>query len=175
MGKADAFDVFILSDTRGADAGAAEEAAYAELKRALAGQIEVHYRRRKDNTGRKAGNIKDWVERFGGAYEFFVILDGDSIMSGATLVRLARAMEATPSAGLIQTVPKLTGGITLLQRLMQFASNVYGPAVSRRPRGVEPRPGQLLGPQRHHPHHRVRRLGRPAGSSRQGPVRRRTS
>lgn len=130
MGKAQAFDVYILSDTRGAEAGALEEAAYAELKRALAGQIEINYRRRKDNTGRKAGNIKDWVERFGGAYEFFVILDGDSIMSGATLVRLARAMEATPSAGLIQTVPKLTGGVTLLQRLMQFASNIYGPAVS---------------------------------------------
>jgi membrane glycosyltransferase len=130
MGKAQAFDVYVLSDTRGADVGAAEEAAYAELKRALAGQIQIYYRRRAENTGRKAGNIKDWVERFGAAYEFFVILDGDSIMSGTTLVRLARAMEATPSAGLIQTVPQLTGGVTLLQRLMQFASNIYGPAVS---------------------------------------------
>lgn len=130
MGKAQAFDVHVLSDTRGAEAGAAEEAAYAELKRALAGQVQLYYRRRAENTGRKAGNIKDWVERFGAAYEFFVILDGDSIMSGTTLVRLARAMEATPSAGLIQTVPQLTGGVTLLQRLMQFASNIYGPAVS---------------------------------------------
>ncbi len=130
MGKASAFDVYVLSDTRGADVGAAEEAAYAELKRVLAGQVQLYYRRRAENTGRKAGNIKDWVERFGAAYEFFVILDGDSIMSGTTLVRLGRAMEATPSAGLIQTVPQLTGGVTLLQRLMQFASNIYGPAVS---------------------------------------------
>ncbi len=130
LGKADAFDIFVLSDTRGADVGMAEEAAYAELARRLSGESRVYYRRRIDNTGRKAGNIKDWVERFGGAYETFVILDGDSVMSGVALVRLARAMEADPSAGLIQTVPKLIGGTTLLQKLMQFAANVYGPATA---------------------------------------------
>ncbi len=130
LGKAEAFDVFILSDTRGAEVGQREEVAYADLARSLECQIQVHYRRRIENTGRKAGNIKDWVERFGGAYDFFVILDGDSIMSGVALVRLARAMEADPSAGLIQTVPKLIGGETLLQRLMQFANNTYGPPTA---------------------------------------------
>lgn len=130
LGKADAFDIFVLSDTRGADAGIAEEAAYAELARGLSGESRVYYRRRIENTGRKAGNIKDWVERFGGAYETFVILDGDSIMSGVALVRLARAMETDPSAGLIQTVPRLIGGRTLLQRLMQFAANIYGPSTA---------------------------------------------
>lgn len=130
LGKAAHFDIFILSDTRGADEGMREEAVYAELARALSGETRVYYRRRIENTARKAGNIKDWVERFGGAYESFVIFDGDSIMSGVALVRLARAMEADPSAGLIQTVPKLIGGTTLLQRLMQFAANIYGPAMS---------------------------------------------
>jgi membrane glycosyltransferase len=130
LGKADAFDVFLLSDTRGAEEGMREEAVYAELARALVGQSRIYYRRRIENTARKAGNIKDWVERFGAAYENFVIFDGDSIMSGAALVRLARAMDADPSAGLIQTVPKLIGGKTLLQRLMQFAANIYGPAMS---------------------------------------------
>lgn len=130
LGRAGAFDVYVLSDTRGAEEGSREEAAYAELARALAGQVNVHYRRRIENTGRKSGNIKDWVERFGAAYEYFVILDGDSIMSGVALVRLARAMEADPSAGLIQTVPKLIGGRTLLQKLMQFAANVYGPPTA---------------------------------------------
>jgi len=130
LGKAGAFDVFVLSDTRGADAGIGEEAAYAALAQRLDGECRVYYRRRIENTGRKAGNIKDWVERFGDAYETFVILDGDSIMSGAALVRLARAMEADPSAGLIQTVPQLIGGKTLLQKLMQFAANVYGPSTA---------------------------------------------
>jgi membrane glycosyltransferase len=130
MGKAWNFDVYVLSDTRGANEGAAEEAAYAKLAEALAGKMQVAYRRRIDNTARKAGNIKDWVERFGGAYEHFIILDGDSIMSGETVVRLALAMQREPRAGLIQTVPRLTGGRTLLQRLQQYACNVYGPSVA---------------------------------------------
>ena len=70
------------------------------------------------------------MRRFGGGYEHFVILDGDSVMSGTTLVRLALAMERDQQAGLIQTVPRLTGATTLLQYLTQFASNVYGPLVA---------------------------------------------
>ncbi len=130
MGLASAFDVFILSDTRGGQEGQREEAAYAALKRRLAGVIAVYYRRRRDNHARKSGNIKDWVRRFGGAYELFVVLDGDSVMSATTLVRLALAMQRDEKAGLIQTVPRLAGAVTLLQHLQQFASNVYGPAVA---------------------------------------------
>ena len=130
MGRAQRFDVFVLSDTRGAEAGQAEEAAFGDVRRSLRGVIDLYYRRRAENTARKSGNIHDWVERFGGAYESFVILDGDSIMSGDALVRLALAMERDPKAGLIQTVPRLIGGATLLQKLQQFASNIYGPSVA---------------------------------------------
>lgn len=130
LGRNQQFDVFILSDTRGDEAGAAEERVYRALARRLGDVVPVYYRRRLANTARKAGNIKDWVERFGAAYPFFIILDGDSVMSGVTLVRLARAIEADPHAGLIQTVPRLTGGTTLLQRLQQFAAQVYGPLVA---------------------------------------------
>ncbi|KWT72061.1 Glucans biosynthesis glucosyltransferase H [Hyphomicrobium sulfonivorans] len=133
MGAAKAFDVFIVSDTRdesGNGAGAAEESAYRALRHRLSDIIPVYYRRRRDNHARKAGNIKDWVRRFGGGYAHFVVLDGDSVMSGMTLVRLALAMEREQTAGLIQTVPRLTGASTLLQYLTQFASNVYGPLVA---------------------------------------------
>lgn len=125
-----AFEVFILSDTRDDAAGRAEETVYAELAQRFAPFLPVYYRRRRMNTARKAGNIQDWVERFGADYAHFIILDGDSVMSGRTLVRLAAALEQTPRAGLIQTVPRLTGGTTLLQKLQQFAANVYGPAVA---------------------------------------------
>lgn len=130
LGRADAFEFFILSDTRGDVDGLYEEAAYVALRRHLAHIIPVHYRRRRDNHARKAGNIKDWVRRFGADYEQFVVLDGDSVMSGTTLVRLALAMQRDFKAGLIQTVPRLTGAVTLLQHLQQFASNVYGPPVA---------------------------------------------
>jgi membrane glycosyltransferase len=130
LGAAGAFDVFVLSDTRDPAAGAREHAVYGALRRAIAGRTAVYYRRRRHNSERKAGNIRDWVERFGGAYPHFVILDADSVMSGRALVRLALAMEINPDAGLIQTVPRLVGGTTVLQRLVQFACNTYGPAVA---------------------------------------------
>lgn len=130
LGRSDRFDVFVVSDTRGAADGEKEEAAYRALKERLSGKLNVYYRRRLQNTARKAGNIKDWVERFGADYLSFIILDADSVMSGETVVRLAGAMERDPLAGLIQTVPKLTGGTTLLQRLQMFAASVYGPSVA---------------------------------------------
>lgn len=132
IGQTQAFDVFILSDTRGEAAGLAEEAAYRELiERLQDGEApRVFYRRRIEATARKAGNIKDWVERFGAGYEQFVIMDADSIMSGDALVKLALAMDADPQAGLVQTVPRIVGGTTLLQKLQQFACNVYGPSVA---------------------------------------------
>ena len=130
LGYGDDFDIFILSDTRDEKAGEREAHVYRELNELLAPIIRVFYRRRLKNTARKAGNIADWVGRFGADYASFIILDGDSVMSGETVVTLALAMEREPKAGLIQTVPRLVGGDTLLQRLQQFACNTYGPAVA---------------------------------------------
>jgi membrane glycosyltransferase len=130
LGRNRNFDVFVLSDTRGEDAGEREAEVYHALGEEIRHISPVYYRRREKNTARKAGNIADWIEHFGAAYQSFVILDGDSVMSGATLVSLALAIEADPKAGLIQTVPRIVGGETLLQRLQQFASNVYGPCVA---------------------------------------------
>ncbi len=128
LGVADRFDVFILSDTRNADAWIAEEAAFLRL-RARVGE-RVFYRRRLENRERKAGNIADWVARWGGGYEQFLILDADSVMTGAALLRLALAMQETPDAGLIQTLPVIVGGRTLFARMQQFAGRLYGPVIA---------------------------------------------
>jgi membrane glycosyltransferase len=125
---AEAFDLFVLSDTRKLDIARQELAAVDRL-RAGAGD-RVYYRRRAANTGRKAGNIADWVQRFGAAYDFMVVLDADSLMSGETLSRLAGAMEAHPAVGLIQTAPRLIGRTSLFGRMQQFASRLYGPALT---------------------------------------------
>jgi membrane glycosyltransferase len=124
------FDVFILSDTRGETAGDPEARAYRLLAGQLKDAVPVWYRRRLANDAKKAGNIKDWVSRFGAGYTSFIILDADSIMTGETMVRLATAMQARHDTGLIQTVPRLVGGRTLYQKLQQYAAGVYGPAVS---------------------------------------------
>jgi membrane glycosyltransferase len=125
------FDVFVLSDTRDPVIAATERAAYDRLRDRFAGQARVYYRRRLENTDRKAGNIAEWVRRFGGAYDHMVVLDADSLMTGETLARLAGAMESAPGVGLIQTVPVIVNGRTLFARLEQFASRLYGPMFAR--------------------------------------------
>jgi membrane glycosyltransferase len=130
LGQAAAFDVFILSDSRSEASGHVEEALFGALADRLAGVVPVFYRRRRNNACKKAGNVKDWVERFGAGYATFVVLDADSVMSGRTLVRLAMAMQLYPRAGLIQTTPRLAGGTTVFQRLQQFSAGVYGPPVA---------------------------------------------
>jgi membrane glycosyltransferase len=123
------FDIFILSDTTDPDVWVAEEAAFLKL-RANTGSDCIYYRRRKLNVARKAGNIADWVTRWGSAYPQFLILDADSVMQAGTLVRLVGAMQANPGVGLIQTLPIITGGTTLFARLQQFAGRVYGPMIA---------------------------------------------
>ena len=126
QGEGHSFDVFLLSDsTRGGIALGEEEAVWT-LRRRLGDGIRIYYRRRAKNTARKPGNIRDFCERWGSAYDHLLILDADSLMDGATLVRLAQRMEADPDAGLIQTLPRLHKGTTLLARLQQFAGRLYG-------------------------------------------------
>ncbi len=130
-GQLEQFDFFVLSDTRREDIGAAEEQAFAELCDAVNGHDRLFYRRRGDNSGRKAGNIADWVRRFGGGYPQMLILDADSLMTGDTIVRLVAGMEHNPDVGLIQTLPAVIGGRTLFARMQQFGGRVYGPVIGR--------------------------------------------
>ncbi|MEO1544259.1 MAG: glucans biosynthesis glucosyltransferase MdoH, partial [Pseudomonadota bacterium] len=128
-GHGDDFDVFVLSDTRASEDVRNERTVF-QSDAGRFGGLNVYYRNRSDNAGKKAGNIADWVTRFGRGYDHFVILDADSVMSAETLVRLAAAMEKHPMAGLIQTVPRLIGSQTLFARLQQFAHGVYGPVIA---------------------------------------------
>jgi membrane glycosyltransferase len=126
-GQGAQFDWYLLSDTTDPDVWIAEEAALRDLREA--GLARVYYRHRAQNHARKAGNISDWVERFGGGYDHMLILDADSLMSGEALVRLAHAMETHPHAALIQTAPIVVNARSLFGRLQQFAGRVYGPMV----------------------------------------------
>ncbi len=130
-GQLERFDFFVLSDTRREDIAAAEEQAFAELQQTLGPQARLFYRRRADNSGRKAGNIADWVSRFGGGYPQMLILDADSLMTGDTIVRLVAGMEHNADVGLIQTLPMVVGGRTLFSRMQQFGGRVYGPVIAR--------------------------------------------
>jgi membrane glycosyltransferase len=129
-GQAGGFEIFVLSDTQNPDLYVQETAAVHALREAL-GEFRVWYRHRPDNVAKKAGNLRDFVTRWGGRYDYMIVLDADSILSADTLVTLVREMAADPKLGLLQTVPRLCGGHTLLARLQQFAGAVYGPIVAR--------------------------------------------
>jgi membrane glycosyltransferase len=129
-GRGGHFEFFVLSDTTDPDVWVREEAAYLALLDRT-GAKDIHYRHRRENVARKAGNIAEWTTRFGGAYAHMLVLDADSLMTGDTIVRLAAAMERHPGAGLIQTFPVVLNGATLFARIQQFAGRVYGPLIAR--------------------------------------------
>jgi membrane glycosyltransferase len=130
-GHARQFDVFVLSDSYDPAIAAAERRAWEALRAALAAQpelppIEVYYRLRTRRTHRKAGNVADFCRRWGKDYDYMVVLDADSVMSGSCLVSMVKLMEAHPRAGIIQTATQAIGHATLHARAQQFASRVTG-------------------------------------------------
>jgi membrane glycosyltransferase len=129
-GLGDNFDWFFLSDTTDPDIWIAEERALISLRDRLGPEARVYYRHRPKNTSRKAGNIADFVTRWGGAYPQMVVLDADSLMTGHAIVTLAARMEADPDSGIIQTLPLIINRNTLFARVQQFAARIYGPVIA---------------------------------------------
>ena len=137
--------IYVLSDTRTEAVAAQEVLAARALNARLPESQRVHYRRRARNDAAKTGNLSDWLTRWGGRHEAFVVLDADSLMTGAALAALADAMARDPNAGLIQSLPRLIGGTTLFARLQQFASAVYGVPLAEGLAGWSDRAGNYWG------------------------------
>ena len=127
---AQGFDFFILSDSTDPANWVAEEVAWQRLRLGLEPEARVFYRHRQRNVGRKSGNIQDFCENWGAAYDYMLILDADSLMSGGTLTALVRLMDANPKAALIQAPATLVGRSTCFARMQQFASSAYGPTYN---------------------------------------------
>jgi membrane glycosyltransferase len=127
-GQGDRFDLFVLSDSTKDEIRKQELEAVLMLRRELRGQ--VYYRNREVNEGKKAGNIANFVRRWGESYEFMIVLDADSYMTPEAIIELVKSMEKDPHVGLIQTVPRLANGRTLFARMQQFASEVYAPVLT---------------------------------------------
>ena len=81
-----------------------EEQAVAAWKDADPDRARIIYRRRTDNTGYKAGNVRDFCARWGKDYALMLPLDADSLMSGDQIVRLVRMMQAHPKIGILQSL-----------------------------------------------------------------------
>jgi membrane glycosyltransferase len=121
------FDFFVLSDSDDPDTLTAERKAWLDLCAAVGGTGRIFYRWRRHRIKRKSGNVADFCRRWGRQYRYMVVLDADSVMSGECLATLVRLMEASPTAGIIQTTPRAAGRDTVYARVQQFATRVYGP------------------------------------------------
>ncbi len=94
----DDIDIFVLSDTRDGAIAAVEEHEFARIQAWAAADPalpRIRYRRRRENVGRKAGNVAEFCASHGQDYAFMIVLDADSLMTGAAMTRLVRLIQAS--------------------------------------------------------------------------------
>jgi membrane glycosyltransferase len=123
-GQASRFHVYILSDTGKPDVAAAEKEAFDALARKWAGRLAVTWRRRPVNTGFKAGNIRDFLERWGNDHELMVVLDADSFMTATGILRLVDLMQRRPRIGILQSLVIGMPTTSAFARLFQFGMRI---------------------------------------------------
>lgn len=138
-------DFAILSDTRDDKIAARERIWFDRLVRDTGGEGRLFYRRRVDNTGKKAGNIEEFIRTSGAAWDLAVILDADSLMEGPTITEMIRRMEASPNLGLLQTLPKVVRAQSRFGRAMQFSASFYSPVFARGLAHMQGRTGPFWG------------------------------
>ncbi len=125
--KLEHFDFFMLSDSNQPNQWIQEEVAWVELCKQVGVFGKIFYRKRRQQINKKAGNVADFLRRWGKNYRYMVVLDADSIMTGQALLKLVATMQKNPNVGIIQTAPRLVNGETLYSRLQQFANRLYSP------------------------------------------------
>ena len=118
-GFGDRFAYFILSDTSDAEIAGQEEAAVQAWQQAE-GAASIAYRRRSENVGFKAGNLRDFCERWGKDFDLMLPLDADSLMSGETVARLVHMMQAYPKLGILQSLVVGMPSDSAFARVFQF-------------------------------------------------------
>lgn len=114
------FDYFVLSDTNDPAVAGAEAALAEAWSREIGEPARLTYRRRADNAGFKAGNLRDFCERWGERYELMLPLDADSVMAGETILGMARMMQAYPKLGILQSLVVGMPSHSAFARIFQF-------------------------------------------------------
>jgi membrane glycosyltransferase len=72
------------------------------------------------NSGFKAGNIRDFCQRWGSRHELAVTLDADSFMPADAILRLVRIMQADPKLGILQGLVVGLPSTSTFARVFQF-------------------------------------------------------
>lgn len=118
-GAAGRFALRFLSDTTDPGHAAAEDAAVAALRAARPGD-DIDLRRRTDNTGFKAGNVMEFLDRHAAGFEFLLCLDADSEMSAEAVLRLVAITQAGPRIAILQQLIVGRPAEAAFPRLFQF-------------------------------------------------------
>ncbi len=119
-GLSDTFDVFLLSDTTDPDIALREQSLFEAWRDGNERPDRLHYRRRTDNIRQKVGNIEDFCTRWGDGFDFMIVLDADSVMSGPAILRLVRLMQHNPALGILQTLVTGMPASSAFARMFQF-------------------------------------------------------
>jgi len=114
------FAFHVLSDSSDPKICEKEKRLVNSWKARAASPSRIHYRRRSQNTGFKAGNIHDFCLRYGDQYDLFIPLDADSLMSAEAILRLVRCMQAHPEIGILQGLVVGAPTVSLFARVFQF-------------------------------------------------------
>jgi membrane glycosyltransferase len=119
-GLGDHFSYFVLSDTSDPLIARQEQLLVSDWQAMLSAPERVIYKRRQINTGFKAGNIREFCADWGHQFELMLPLDADSLMSGQTIVRLVRMMQAYPKLGILQSLVVGAPASGAFGRIFQF-------------------------------------------------------
>jgi len=119
-GQADNFDLFLLSDTNKPEIAERERALFDAWRDGNARPDRLHYRRRAENTRQKVGNIEDFCARWGDGFDYMIVLDADSVMSGEAILRIVRLMQQNPKVGILQTLVTGMPARSAFARMFQF-------------------------------------------------------
>ena len=117
-------DVFVLSDTQGAEARAREMAAFAALR------DRITYRNRPAPEGRKPGNLHDWLQGWGAGYDTMLVLDADSGFSAARLAQMRQRMAASPRLGLLQAAIRMRPTASHFGEMQRLSARLSGPVFA---------------------------------------------
>jgi len=83
--------------------------------------------RRTERAKYKAGNIATFLQNHGGAYDFMVVLDADSVMLGSSVKRLIQSMQLRKKVAVLQTMIIPIRASTPFARIMQFGNAISLP------------------------------------------------
>ncbi len=119
-GCAARFQCYVLSDTSRLEMIDGEAAAFAELAQKWSNRIALTYRRREVNTGFKAGNIRDFLERWGDDHDFMATLDADSFMPASALIRMVGLVQDDARLGILQGLVVGMPSTSAFARIFQF-------------------------------------------------------